>query len=414
MCVLEPMDCIYAAKSIISHRRALPEPVVAVSFVGASDGSTAPPLSTSAPRNSEKILIISAATCGSLLLVIALILFYICMKRKNATRRRIGQLQEFTPAFLDDEKTDKYYQTNDLEKRSTVSTRGPTPPCNVHHRTRSAPVAFAKSVRKNSKSSVSKDSCHPDREPSGPFQQISLAAEEDGFVESEDELALQRSLSTAGFRTRASTISVPNPILSTLHRSVSLNSHTNTGYISRSPPIDEEHAQDPQDADALPTPTNLRFEEGENLSGASKTRDLVQPNRFSASMAYHTHRGSFSSAMEFDPSRFSTSSVMFDSKHLFPRSGRVDSDDEDSDDASSSSSADGFDHLPPHQKPQSFETHHLYTGSGDAGSGDKQDPLDDDAVHPMQQQSSHPLYSQHAVDSTAPAVQEPTPHDPRV
>lgn len=411
MCALEPLECIHVVRSIISRRRALPKQPVTVKFVGTTTAATSTPLEpTPSTRNTEKILIISAAACGTLLLVIALILFYICIKRRNATRRRIGQLGEFAPAFLDDEKTDKYYQTSGLEKISPVSTRGPTPPCNVHHRTRSAPVAFAKSIRKNSKGSTSKDRHHADREPSGPFQQISLAAEDDGFVESEDELALQRSLSTAAFRNRASTISVPNPILSTLHRSVSLNSHTNTGYISRSPPIDEEHAQDPQDADALPTLTNLRFEEGENLSGASKTRDLVQPNRFSASMAYHTHRGSFSSAMEFDPSRFSTSSVMFDSKHLFPRSGRADSDDEDSDDASSSSSADGFDHLPPHQKPQSFETHHLYTGSGD-----KQDLLEDEEVDPMQQQQrSHPHYSQHAADYTAPAVQEPTPHDPRV
>ncbi|KAG9326969.1 hypothetical protein KVV02_001919 [Mortierella alpina] len=410
MCGHERMNCPHVVRSITVRRRALPDPPIAVKFVGTSDATSTPPLSTSSSGNTEKILIISAATCGSLLLVIALILFYICMKRRNASRRRIGQLQEFAPVFLDDEKTDKYYQPSDLEKISPVSTRGPTPPCNVHHRTRSAPVAFAKSVRKNSKSSISKDRHHPDREPSGPFQQISLVAEDDGFVESEDELALQRSLSTAVFRNRASTISVPNSVLSTLHRSVSLNSHTNTGYISRSPPIDEEHAQDPQDADALPTPTNLRFEEGEHISGASKARDLAQPNRFSASMAYHTHRGSFSSAMEFDPSRFSTSSVMFDSKQLFPRSGRADSDDEDSDDASSSSSADGFDHLPPHQKPQSFETHHLYTGSGD-----KQDPLEEEEVDPMQQQQrSHPHYSQHAVDYTAPAVQEPTPHDPRV
>ncbi|KAF9990531.1 hypothetical protein BGZ75_001404 [Mortierella antarctica] len=411
MCGHERMDCPHVVRSITVRRRALPDPPITVKFVGTSDATSTPPLSTSSSGNTEKILIISAATCGSLLLVIALILFYICMKRRNAYRRKIGQLQEFAPAFLDDEKTDKYYQPSDLEKISPVATRGPAPPCNVHHRTRSAPVAFAKSVRKNSKSSISKDRHHPDREPSGPFQQISLVAEDDGFVESEDELALQRSLSTAVFRNRASTISVPNSVLSTLHRSVSLNSHTNTGYISRSPPIDEEHAQDPQDADALPTPTNLRFEEGEHISGASKTRDLAQPNRFSASMAYHTHRGSFSSAMEFDPSRFSTSSVMFDSKQLFPRSGRADSDDEDSDDASSSSSADGFDHLPPHQKPQSFETHHLYTGSGD-----KQDPLEEEGVDPMQQQQqrSHPHYSQHAVDYTAPAVQEPTPHDPRV
>ncbi|KAF9966231.1 hypothetical protein BGZ70_002925 [Mortierella alpina] len=410
MCGLESLECIHAVRSVTSRKRALPDPPIAGIVAGTIDAASTPPQSTTPPpRNTDKILIISAATCGSLLLVIALTLFYICIKRRNAARRRIGQLQEFAPAFLDDEKPDKYYQTSGLEKMSSLSTRGPSPPCNVHHRTRSAPVAFAKSIRKNSKSSVSKDRHHADREPSGPFQQISLAAEDDGFVESEDELALQRSLSTAVFRNRASTISVPNPILSTLHRSVSLNSHTNTGYISRSPPIDEEHAQDPQDADALPTATNLRFEEGENLSGASKTRDLVQPNRFSASMAYHTHRGSFSSAMEFDPSRFSTSSVMFDSKQLFPRSGRADSDDEDSDDASSSSSADGFDHLPPHQKPQSFETHHLYTGSGD-----KQDLLEDERVDPMQQQSSHPHYSQHAVDHTAPAVQEPTLHDPRV
>ncbi|KAG0203486.1 hypothetical protein BGX28_004239 [Mortierella sp. GBA30] len=384
LCAVEPMDCIYAVKTVAPSRRDLPAPPVAVSFEATEDGSPDPSLSN-APSQSEKILIISAAAFGSLLLIIGLILFFVCMKRRNASRK-IGQLQDLSPTFLDHEKTKYFEPSSKLEKLSS-SIPGPTPPYNVHHRTRSAPVAFAESARRESKGSTSKDRYHPDRAPSGPFQQISLTGEEDSYVESEDELALKRSLSKPGFRNRASTITIPHAALSTLHRSVSLNSHANTGYISRSAPIEEEIAQDPQDADALPTPTNTRFAESESPPSASKTRDHANPSRLSAGMGYQLHRGSFSSAMEFDPTCFSASSAVYESKRPFTRAGPPLSEDEDSDDASSSSSADGFDHLPAHQKPQSFETHHLYNGHGD-----KQDIEDEDVVH--MQQTPQPSYNQ--------------------
>jgi hypothetical protein len=115
--------------------------------------------------------------------------------------------------------------------------------------------------------------------------------------------------------------------------------------------------------------------------------------------------------MEFDPSRFSTMSVMFDAKRLFTPSRPVssssvsaataaaaggavtssghphhprpptgpDSDDSDEDTVSSSSSDGGFDDLPPHQLSQHFESHNPYAASNNmTANGDKRDRVNGD------------------------------------
>lgn len=372
-------------------------------------------------------------------------------------------------------------------------------PSNAHHRTRSAPIAFAFAkcgLRRHSDTSAKSSSNNDDNyattttvspttvvrgygqlgrigrdEFGGQFQQISLVAEE---AEEDDNISIRQSLSTSdgqggngygyGFggygvssssnssRNRSKTVAVPTPVVSTLHRSVSLSTHGHplhgpgSGsyddhihyYNSRSgvPHIDdgdddedddveERRERLPHDADrdALPTTASrhhqLRFAEGENphVSHSSSTLPQLQEQaypypqhhiqhskRYSVGLGYpHSHRGSISSAMEFDPSRFSTMSVMFDAKRLFTSSRPVssssiagapptapsfshprpptgpESDESDDDTASTSSSDGGFDDLPPHQLSQHFESHNPYAVSSTTTSnGDKQDRVHGD------------------------------------
>ncbi|KAI8603597.1 hypothetical protein EDD21DRAFT_351712 [Dissophora ornata] len=348
-CVVDPVECGFVIKSVRRYKRAAPPPSpVAVAFAAPSDG-TSDASSTNVVRT-ENVMTITAAVLGSLLLVLALVLFSVCVKRKRAARR-ISQLQEFMPTFMDEKSTEEYFK-----KQATAVSSASTlvaPPTNVHHRTRSAPVAFAKGVRSSRDDRSENQTIHGEQ-----LQQISLT--ESDYAESENKVVLKRSLSR-GSRNGTLTITVP---ATRLHRSVSLNNHGTSGYISRSPPIDEEGIQDPSDADALPTPTKIRFAEGENSARPSLSREHNNPNRFSAGVGRRSHRRS-SSVMEFDPSQFTNTSVMFDSRRLPARTGAESSDESDDDDTVSTASSDGFDHLPAHQKYQKFEAHNPYVGGGD-------------------------------------------------
>ncbi|KAF8949216.1 hypothetical protein BGZ47_008995 [Haplosporangium gracile] len=473
---------------------------------------------TTAMATKNTTLILTSAILGSLLLLVALLLFYVCMKRRrhaaSCRRRRghVGQLQDgmpTSPSFLDadNEKggggkkssSEKYYYKHQhqyhqypvqhqIDTKSSASTLV-AHSSNAHHRTRSAPIAFAfakgslrrhsdTSTKSNNSTAMAATTVSPTTVVGGygqmgrigrdafggQFQQISLVAEE---PEEDDNVSPRRSLSTGdghggygdgyGFsgygvsssnsssRNRCKTVAVPTLVVSTLHRSVSLSTHGhplhsphsgsynhhNHYYNSRSgaPHIDDEDNENddvkegeqlPHDAD-LPVPTTsrhhqLRFAEGENPHGShpSSTFPQQQPypypqhhiqhsNRYSVGLGYHnSHRGSISSAMEFDPSRFSTMSVMFDAKRLFTSSRPVssssvsaaaasaagdtvpsfshprsptgpESDESDDDTVSTSSSDGGFDDLPPHQLSQHFESHNPYAASTTTtANGDKQ------------------------------------------
>ncbi|KAG0091784.1 hypothetical protein BGZ92_011708 [Podila epicladia] len=282
---------------------------------------------------------------------------------------------------MDKEKTESYFKNAATSSSSSSSSSSPKIPSSVHHRTLSAPVAFAKGGKGSAQ--LSRNRVDRDGSSGGQFQQISLIPEETSFVDSEEEAALKKSLSTAGpTRTRATTVSAPpSATVSSLHRGVSLSHHRSTDHFSRTPPTDDDFAQDPQDDDALPT-TGMHFAEGEMLpvSNSSPNTSISRSggyasssNRYSLSMEFNNLPPRFSAtshlthSMDFDPTRFSTTSVMFDAKRLSilsaapseaKRDGHDgDGNDDDEDDDSSICSSDDFDHLPAHQKPQNFESH---------------------------------------------------------
>ncbi|KAG0344610.1 hypothetical protein BG004_004332 [Podila humilis] len=316
--------------------------------------------------DTEHILVIAAAVLGSILLLIALILFYVCMKRRRASRR-IGQLQEFLPTFMDKEKTESYFKNVATTSSSSASrASSPTAPLNVHHRTRSAPVAFAKGRRGSIHTTKRR---HSDREGSnsGQFRRICLVPEEPSFVDSEDEAEMKSSLSTAApARARATTVSIPTATtVSSLHRSVSLNHHRSTDHSSRTPHDDFTNVC-PHDSDALPT-DGLRLAEGETLpiSKSSSNNSVSRgggaysssSNRYPANIEFNNlplrySTKSHATDLDFDPARFSTTSVIFDAKRL----STLPSDDELYDNGSLSS-GDDFESLPAHQKQQNFESH---------------------------------------------------------
>ncbi|KAG0051719.1 hypothetical protein BGZ83_003388 [Gryganskiella cystojenkinii] len=309
------MDCMFLAKRA--------PPPVGVSPV-------APP-----PQHDSNVGVIVGASVGSLALVLALSIFYCCMRKRRASRR-IGQLQRFLPTFMDQEKTEKYFKSQG-SSATLVVPADPSQPSNVHHRTRSAPLALAKNGEQRTRQLERESSM------SGPFQQISLISEET-VVEGGSP---RRSIS--GARARATTVNAaasvtvtpPAPVVSSLHRSVSLNKHSPSSPInSRSAPLmmdDEEDA-------------HVGFPEGESL---------VAPNRFSALLEFNDNR--FSSASSTggldpdyqDPTRFSSNSGLFDAKRISNQS-HVSSSDES---VSTNSSVDEFKkQLPPHQQHHSFHT----------------------------------------------------------
>ncbi|KAF9129578.1 hypothetical protein BGW39_004016 [Mortierella sp. 14UC] len=510
------------------HKRALPllpvdpastsptieapaSPIVDLSSPSSTSSSPATTTTGTGAATKNTTLIMTSAILGSLLLLIALLLFYVCMKRRHASssasRRRIGQMQsDLMPnGGYEEEKSEKYYYKHQhqyhqhyqpqMDTTSSASTLVSPPPSYAHHRTRSAPIAFAfaKDGRRHSDTTnnasstaltsptigvrgygqmgrIRRDSLGMGG--GGQFQQISLVAEE----AEEEDVSFRRSFSsndggggygfgervvgfaasTVSSRNRSKTVAFPTPVVSALHRSVSLSTHAHThthsqgsDYYSNNPyrhynsrsgaaaaphDIDSNDDDDepplyPHDTDANGRHHQLRFAEGENPhvshnhpSSTFLQQQQQQPypylqhhtstptpstpsNRYSVNMGHHhhPHRGSITSAaMEFDPSRFSTMSVMFDAKRLFQRSsypvsssnpaiapgaafqgglghprpptGPPDSDDSD-DDTVSTSSSDGFDDLPPHQLSQHFEFHNPYAVSTTTTTGrdDKQD-----------------------------------------
>ncbi|KAF9180581.1 hypothetical protein BGZ51_009835 [Haplosporangium sp. Z 767] len=320
--VLDPMDCIYE-RSSASHslqKRAPPS----------GGEGTVPPADSDSPG---KVIVLIAAIVGSLLLIFSLGLFYCCMRRRRANRR-IGQLQHFLPTFMDKEKTEKYFQ-NQNSSSTLVSPKDPSQPANAHHRTRSVPVAFAKGVKDHRNRQLERDGSL------GQFQQISLGSDDN--VNEKEELTPRRSFSGARTRARATTVSAPAPVVSSLHRSVSLNKHsTSNSMNNRTGTVEEEEPETPS-----------KFADGESL---------VAPNRFSALLDFSQDNNTINrfSAMSisgmdpnFDPTRFSTTSVMFDAKRISTLSTAT------SDDTISISSSDDFNNsLPPHQKHHSFHSHH--------------------------------------------------------
>ncbi|KAG0378286.1 hypothetical protein BGX24_004238 [Mortierella sp. AD032] len=313
---------------------------------------------------------------------------------------------------MDQEKTEKYFQHHNSSSTLVVpgtnpantsgnGAKDPAQLTNAHHRVRSAPVAFAKGVTDHRNRQLERDGSL------GQFQQISLASDSDAVIpphvhDQKDEVIPRRSLSGNGgsFRARASTITAPAPVVSSLHRSVSLNKHGSRPINSRSH-LDDEEDEDPTQTD--------RFAEGESL---------IAPNRFSALLelspadlnnlnnASRFSATSYNGGLDpvFDPTRYSTASVMFDAKRI---SNLSTASSEDS--VSESSSSDEFNNnLPPHQKHHSFHSHHnsptmrsheiaatdVPSSSGPivpnhpAYIGDKQelDDDDDDDVHAPAQQ----------------------------
>ncbi|KAF9945348.1 hypothetical protein BGZ72_001449 [Mortierella alpina] len=314
-CVVDPMDCIFEKRSVTTlYKRAPTTP----------DQGSAPPTPSD---SANKVPVIIGATVGSLLLIFSLGLFYCCMRRRRASRR-IGQLQQFLPTFMDKDQTEKYFQRHSSSSTIVVAPSAsekdkldPSQPSNVHHRARSVPVAFAKGVTDHRNRQLERDGSM------GQFQQISLVSEETILVK--DEATPRRSLSGGSARARSSTVSAPAPaVVSTLHRSVSLNKHNSLRPINgRSGPMEEDEERENTD----------KFAEGESL---------VAPNRFSAML-------DFDNVPDFDPTRFSTASVMFDAKRFSNMSTAT------SDETMSTSSLDEFNSsLPPHQKQHSFHSHH--------------------------------------------------------
>ena len=341
-CFVDPMDCI------LLHKRAPP---------------------TTAPEPTSHVAVIVGASVGSLALVMALAIFYCCMRKRRASRR-IGQLQRFLPTFMDQEKTAKYFQTqgssstlvpaiaaNGGQQQEQDSSSSLSPPSNVHHRTRSAPIAFAKGVTDHRNRQLQREGSL------GQFQQISLISEETVV---EGETPSRRSISSG--RARAATtinntaISIvtttppgPAQVVSSLHRSVSLNKYhgPSSPIHSRAGPLEPEQLEEEDHQE--------KFAEGESL---------VAPNRFSALLDFNDNRFSNLSTGSggldpdyMDPTRFSTQSILFDAKRISNQSHshRSSSSDE-------SVSSDEFNkNLPPHQQHHSFHSHDNDGMVGDGG-----------------------------------------------
>ncbi|KAG0345641.1 hypothetical protein BG004_003387 [Podila humilis] len=347
-CVVDPIDCILYDQRVI-FKRAPEDPV---SDPG-GDASSSP----------NKTVVIVAASVGSVVLLLCLALFYICMRRRRASRR-IGQLAQFLPTFMDKEKTEKYFQA-----QGSSSTLVPPPePSNVHHRARSAPIAFAKGVTDHRNRQLERDGSM------GQFQQISLLSEE--YSKDNNDEALRRSTSL-GTRQRSSSIAAtaaPAQVaaVSSLHRSTSLNKHRSASPSGRTLVAEDLYGSPPAGAEVIPGPNNTsRFAEGEsvhnnNNNNNNNSHNMNGPydsNRYSAILDFKLNQGLSPDADDgllhheeddgtFDPTRFSTASVMFDAKRISNLSTAS------SDDTMSTSSSDEFKHLPPHQKHHSFHSHH--------------------------------------------------------
>lgn len=332
LCAVDPMECIYDVRVVTRHKRDVP-PVEAVAPPSRSD--------TSGTR-SNHVLIISLVAAGAVLFVMAT-LFLMFMKRRRADQP-IGHDQEFIPTLMDEKSTEEYFKR---PPAAAASAPAVTAPSRTHQRTLSVPAMFAKSQDQGNKNDTA--------ENTDQFHQISLVDPES------EEKTIKRSLSKGFARLRSSTVSAP---ITALHRSISLNSHAPYAFISRSSPIHEEFT------DALPTATRIRFPDAENGRKPLVSREYSNPWRFSSDKTHVPHRRSTSSAVECSHlSSLAALSAMIDSKKpatmepsaMEPSAA---SSDESDDDASNStvSSDEGFDHIPPHQRYQNFESHSPYPG----------------------------------------------------
>ncbi|KAF9431538.1 hypothetical protein BGZ76_000184 [Entomortierella beljakovae] len=315
------------------------------------DMSTPASESSNPDHGPSVILIVSSAAVGTLLLIIGTILFCICMRRRR-TSRRIGQLQEYLPTFMDEKSTEEYF-------KNEASTMVVSPPINIHHRTRSAPIIALEKA---------------------PITQTT------NLVDSDYETALNKSLST-GSRARSLTVTIPSP---TLHRGVSLNNHGATGYISRSPPIEEENGQDVSDVIPLPTVNNRPKD--------SKGHNIL--NRLSSGFSSHLCRRSSSSAMEFDPSLFRNAANSADTKKHSTRFEVETSDDDSDEDTVSTASSDSFDQLPGNQHHYNFETHDPYIYNSES--------RDINATHDIISIMPDPQYIQYRDNFTVPPTGLPS------
>ncbi|KAF9356983.1 Homocysteine S-methyltransferase 1 [Mortierella sp. AD094] len=225
-CVVDPMGCTFKKHSPASflYKRA-------------------PPLSEGL---SDKVVIIIAATVGSLLLTLSLAFFYCCVRKRRASRR-ISLLQRFLPTSIDRGKTEPYFQKQG-SSTTLVGAGAPSkelsPPSSVNYGTRSAPIAFTKNV-----------AWLLERDGSlGQFQEISLVSEE--TVVEIEESEPRRSFFGRFARARAATAATPTLIKSSLYQGVSLNKHSNQDPInSCSYAMEEEKDADHQS----------KFAEGESL-----------------------------------------------------------------------------------------------------------------------------------------------------
>ncbi|KAG0318647.1 hypothetical protein BGZ99_005570 [Dissophora globulifera] len=284
---------------------------------------------------------------------------------------QIGQLQRFLPTFMDQHKTEKYFHHRQNSSSTLVGASDQpgkdkqllSAPSNVHHRTRSAPIAFTKGVTDHRNRQLERDGSL------GQFQQISLISEETVLEKIDDDVdeSLRRSLSGGSSRARSATVTVaPAQVKSSLHRSVSLNKHHQGTINSRLDPttmmLDEDesgvHVNQLGDnaEDNLVAPNRfsalLDFSQGANFnlnSNNSNNNDLSTGNNSKSNRYSDTSIVGIDS--DFDPTRFSSTSIMFDARRLSHISNLSDEDDEASPD-------DFRKTLPPHQQQPSFHSHH--------------------------------------------------------
>ncbi|KAF9918269.1 hypothetical protein BX616_009661 [Lobosporangium transversale] len=388
--IVVPTERIYEARPNGWRKRAVPlSPDVATSSsldVDILDPPSMASMSSISPP--KETLIIIAVSLGTCLLIVALFLFVFCMRRKYALRRRIGQSQEqgeFSSTYEGEKATNGYFEkqlwtqvpevtkANTKAKVTSVVTGTPKRPTNVHHRTRSVPIAFTSKNQSNKHRRSTNASIRP--HASERFQQIPLAGET--LVESEDEVALKQSLSTDNDSRDHETVSIIAPPIPTLHRRVSLNSHQkNLNYIiGRSVPIDEESIHETSSYNTPPK-ASIHFTESEVLGeggNSDKHKNNINPTSPSSGFGQHRHRFRSHShrsigTMEFNPSQFITFSTQLDLiKNCHPHhpeaeavssSSEDESDESDNDDTVSNTSSDDGHHF-------NASTHPIFTCSGD-------------------------------------------------
>ncbi|KAF9578216.1 hypothetical protein BGW38_006105, partial [Lunasporangiospora selenospora] len=347
-CFVDPMECIFEERSMpILYKRAPPTPSMPDTPVDHPDT-----ISGSGSGPSNTVVIAVAVSVGSLVLILALTVFYCCVRKRRASGR-IGHMQKFLPTFMDQEKSDRYFQNVNTsattlvgannggsgnEKSGTyLTTTDPSKPSNVHSRVRSAPLALAKGG-----GVFDHRNRHLNREESlGQFQQISLISEP-SIAENPEELTTlttmtamptvtpRRAPSNGSTRARAATVAAPAPLVTTsLHRSVSLNRHSPRGPIMGRAPIEEELLDDSgrfPDGERLAVAANrnrlsvlldleLRDDESLGNNNNNVNDSNINNNRFSAM--------SYVSDGKYDPLRISTSSLIHHNSPTTMRSREV-------------------------------------------------------------------------------------------